>query len=339
MQILGDHFVLTLPKAGSGRDSATVRLSSGQRHRFALREDGTPPTFRLLRTKGIVPTDQLREFLRIDPGTGPSSIINRQGETILEQPLSGATVYPQGLIVTEQGRQQGLVDSLGNELLPGSYEGIGNYESPGILTLFDKKKFGLYLYPAGITLKPIYESALTLYSVADSATQWRFVAKNNGKYGIVTAANERLTPFAFDRVVYWNDASALVKADGRWLIYQLTRTTKQWSSLDPNNVLYDNITDFSFFRQGNDRQEQLLRVYAQQGYGVLSNQRSQVLAPTYDGITLFGNAADDDYLYLTEKYVPEADLYIMIYLNAAGKLVRRQALTAEQYDRLYCDGY
>ena len=61
------------------------------------------------------------------------------------------------------------------------------------------------------------------------------------------------------------------------------------------------------------------------------------MAPTYDGITLLGDTAADNYLYLTEKYVPEADLYILIYLDAAGKLIRRQALTADQYDRLYCN--
>ena len=338
VQILGDHFVLTLSDDTAGRDSTTVRLATGQQIRFPRPSKQDTATFRLLRTKGIVPTDQLREFLWVQSSAGPSLVINRQGETILEQPFTGATVYPQGLIVVEQGRQRGLVDSLGHELLPARYEGIGNYAPPGILSLFNRKKFGLYVHPAGITLEPTYESALTLYSEADSAAQWRFVAKNNGKYGIVTAANERLTPFAFERVVYWNDTSALVKADGRWLIYRLTPTT-QWSSLDPENVLYDGIDDFSFFQEENgvDRWEQLLRIYSPQGYGVLSNQRGEMLAPTYDGITLLGDVTADDYLYLTEKYVPEADLYILIYLDAAGKLIRRQALTADQYDRLYCN--
>ena len=339
VQILGDHFVLTVPEASAkndSNDSVVVRLANGRQRRFARRADGGIPLFRLLRTKGIVPTKQLREFLWIEPGSGPTMIINTRGETVTEQPITGATVYPRGLIVTERGRQQGLIDSLGNELLPARYEGIGNYEAPGVLSLLDEKKFGLFLYPSGIILEPVYESALTRYSQTDSAAQWRFVAKHNGRYGIVTASNERLTPFAFERVVYWNDSSALVKADGRWLIYQLA-TTPQWSSLEPGRVLYDNITDFSFFQQGNDLSEQLLRIYAQQAYGVLSSRRGEVLAPTYDGISLFGDPDANDYLYLTEKYVPEADLYILIYLNAAGKLVKRQALTAEQYDRLYCE--
>ena len=338
VQILGDHFVLTLSDNTTGRDSATVRLATGQPIRFPRQAKGSAVTFRLLRTEGIVPTDQLQEFLWVQSATGPSLIVNQRGETILERPFTGATVHPQGLIVVEQGRQQGLVDSLGNELLPARYEGVGNYAPPGTLGSFNRKKFGLYVHPVGITLKPTYESALTLYSKADSAAQWRFVAKNNGKYGIVTAANERLTPFAFERVVYWNDTSALMKADGRWLIYRLSPTTTQWSSLNPDHVLYDGIDDFSFFQEnGVEEREQLLRVYSQSGYGVLSNRRGEVLAPTYDGITLLGDTAADDYLYLTEKYVPEADLYILIYLDAAGKLIRRQALTAEQYDRLYCN--
>ncbi len=336
VQILGRHFVLTVPAESAKSDSITVRLTNGRQRRFARGTSGQVPTLRLLRTEGLTPADQRRELLWVTTGGGATEVINDRGVTILSRPLTGATVYPQGLIVTEQGRKQGLADSLGHELLPPTYAGIGNYEAPGTLSLFDKKKFGLFLYPSQVTLAPTYESALTRYSQADSAARWRFVAKNNGKYGIVTATNERLTPFAFERVIYWNDTSALVKSDGRWMIYRLTPTTKQWSSLNPDNVLYDNIDDFSFFQQGSDLPEQLLRIYTRSGYGVLSSRRGEVLAPTYDGIIRFGDPAADDYLYLTEKYVPEADLYVMIYLNAAGELVRRQALAAEQYDRLYC---
>ena len=338
VQILGEHFVLTFQGLGTGQDSATVLLDSGGRRTFSLRTgaDGTThPGFRLLRTEGMVAPDQLREYLLIDPLRDPQRLINSRGEVIVERSLTDATVYPSGLIVIQSGRSQGLVDSAGHELLPPRYDGIGNYQAPGTLSLFKGKKFGLYQYPAGTVIEPVYESALTQYSQLDSAEQSLFVAKENGKYGIVTATNQRVAPFAFERVVYWNDTSALVKADGQWMIYRLTDQITNWSSVNEENVLYEGIEDFSFFREGPG--EQLLRTYADQSYGVLSSQRGELLPPTYDDISLFGNPTADDYLFFTEKYIPEAELYIMIYLDTNGQLVRRLALTSDQYDRMYCE--
>ena len=340
VQILGEHFVLLFQALGTGQDSVTVLLDSGARRTFSLQisADGkVNPNFRLLRTGGIVAPNQLREYLLIDPLYDPQTLMNTRGKVIIEQSLADATVYPSGLIVTKQGRYQGLVDSTGQELLPPRYDGIGNYAAPGTLSLFKSKKFGLYQYLAGTIIEPVYESALTLYSRLDSAAQSLFVAKENGKYGIVTATNQRVAPFAFERVVYWNDTSALVKADGQWMIYRLADQITNRSSLDEESILYEGIEDFSFFREAERQEEQLLRIYADKSYGVLSSQRGELLPPTYDGISRFGDATADDYLFFTEKYISEAELYIMIYLDTNGKLVRRLALTPDQYDRMYCE--
>ena len=340
IQVLGNHFVLTFQALGTGQDSVTVLMDQGIRRTFSLESRGKgrlSPSFRLLRTNGMVMPEQLREYLLVDPAYEPPMSIDSRGQVIAERAITNATVYPSGLIVVEQGNNQGLIDSLGKQLLPPQYDGISNYEPPGTLSLFKGKKFGLYQYPSGTLIEPIYESALTLYARLDSAARSLFVAKENGKYGIVTATNQRMTPFAFERVVYWNDTSALVKADDQWMIYRLDSSTTNWSSLREENILYQGIEDFSFFRE--NEPEQLLRIYANNAYGVLSSRQGELLPPTYDGISLLGDPATNDYLFFTEKYVSEADLYIMIYLNAQGKLVKRLALTAEQYDRLYCDGY
>ena len=365
VQILSERFVLAFEASDTGQDSVTVLSDHGIQRSFARQTPArTRPTFRLLRSGGGVASKHLNEYLLVDPISNFPLILNPRGEVIFEGKLTGATAYPHGLLAIQQGRYQRLIDSTGQELLPPRYDGIGNYQAPGSLSLFKGKKFGLYQYPTGTLIEPVYESALTSYHTADSAAQSLFVAKENGKYGIVTATNQRMSPFAFERVVYWNDTSALVKADGQWMIYRLTDQITNWSSLNEEHILYGGIEDFSFFQMGgtplvmpdrdgtplvmpdgnrNDtlqnENEQLLRIYANNSYGVLSNRRGEVLSPTYDGISLFGDATTDNYLYFTEKYVPEAELYIMIYLNATGQLVKRLALTPDQYDRVYCDGY
>lgn len=365
VQILSEHFVLAFETSDTGQDSVTVLSDRGIQRRFPRQTPArTSPTFRLLRTGGSVASRHLREYLWVDPISKSPLIFNPHGDVIFEGKLTGATVYPHGLLAIQQERYHGLIDSTGHELLPPRYDGIGNYAAPGNLSLFKGKKFGLYQYPSGTLIEPVYESALTSYRTADSAAQSLFVAKENGKYGIVTATNQRRSPFAFEGVVYWNDTSALVKADGQWIIYRLTDQITNWSSLNEEHILYGGIEDFSFFQMSDtplggtppvmpagdrndtrrgygsqERDEQLLRIYANNSYGVLSNRRDEVLSPTYDGISLFGDANTDNYLYFTEKYVPEAELYIMMYLNADGQLVKRLALTPNQYDRVYCDGY
>lgn len=338
VQILGESFVLTVEETKP--DSMVVLLANGTHRTFSYRPNSSgreEPTFRLLRARGVLSPGQLQEYLLVNPINELPLIINARGETVYQQALTEATVYPRGLIAIDRGRSQGLIDSLGQERLPFRYEGIANYQAPGLLSLFRNKKFGLYQYPSGTVIEPQYESALTLYSASDSAAQSLFVAKENGKYGVVTATNQARAPFAFERVVYWNDTSVLAKADDRWLIYGLTEQVKDRAQLDLDRVFYGGIEDFSFFREGEE--EQLLRFYAGNSYGVLSSQRGEVLPPSFDSILLLGDATGEDYLYFTEKYFSEADLYIMLYQDAAGQLVKRLALTAEQYDRLYCDGY
>ena len=42
-------------------------------------------------------------------------------------------------------------------------------------------------------------------------------------------------------------------------------------------------------------------------------------------------------MYFAEKYIIEADFYVVIYYDATGKILRKQIFTeAEEYDKIYC---
>ncbi len=338
VRILGEHFVITYrDTTASNQDSTSVLLSDGTRRAFARRQGGgqTYPTFQLLRTKEITAESSALEYLQVNTAENRTLLLNPRGEVIYEGAFDEARAYPQGLLAVRRGRNTGMIDSTGQVLLEPLYEGMGNYQAPGSLTLFRNKRFGLFQYPSATLIEPTYESALTQYSLADSAAKSLFVAKRDGKYGVITATDELRLPFAFDRVVYWNDTSALVKAEGEWMLYRLSEDINATGSLDEARVLYRGIEDFSFFREGEG--EQLLRFYAERSYGVLSNRRGEILPPVYDGILLFGDPARDNYLFFTEKYVPEAQLHVMVYLNAQGEIVKRLPLAPEQYNRIYCE--
>jgi hypothetical protein len=47
--------------------------------------------------------------------------------------------------------------------------------------------------------------------------------------------------------------------------------------------------------------------------------------------------SDEKPLYFTEKRVEEADIYVVIYYDQAGKFLRKQVYESEEYDRIVCE--
>ena len=281
-------------------------------------------------TQPLLPTRE--EYLLINTGGAFSSIINSSGKAILEAVLDDAQVYPGGILAVERRGRWGLIDSTGQTLLPPRYDAIGHYEEPGMVNLLEDEQFGWYDISSQATIAPQYESILTRYAPAspDSAAQSYLVAQQAGRYGIINTRNEVVAPLVFQQVLYWNDTSVLAQADGRWLLYRLADSIPPTLS-EP--ILYDSIADFTVLLE--EESEQLLRIYQNQAYGVMSNRRGLVVPPIYDGITFWHNEVGQQ-TYLAENYDPRSRLYTVFYLNARGKVLRRQIMTIGEYDQLYC---
>jgi len=41
-------------------------------------------------------------------------------------------------------------------------------------------------------------------------------------------------------------------------------------------------------------------------------------------------------LYFTEKNVEEAEIFVVIYYNDQGTMIRREIYESDEYDRIYC---
>nr|MCU0358899.1 hypothetical protein [Cyclobacteriaceae bacterium] len=94
----------------------------------------------------------------------------------------------------------------------------------------------------------------------------------------------------------------------------------------------ESISDFNWLR--NDAEEKIIVIHQDSNYGVISNRRGTVLPASYSDIINLGSAVRP--LYFTEKHVEEASIYVVIYYDASGKLVRRQVFENDDYDRIYC---
>lgn len=337
VKIVSEHFALTFSKGSNSTDSVRL-LIAGQSPMFLPTSSTTDEevTFRLHAANTSI-LSSVEESILIDQPGQPDLLLTQTGDTVLFADVDRVSAYPEGLYALEKKNKQGIIDQYGNEIVPVRYERIGSYQSDGLISIFDRKKFGTYHPQTGTIIEPAYEGLLRYYSVVlqDSVPVPTYIAKKNGKFGIIDAKEQLLLPFEFQAVRYWNAQAALVKYNNLWHIYALEKASKRRLPFDEEAIQYADIIEFSELPTTNA--EKLLKIYKNSDYGILSNQRGEVLKPTFDDIRLIAHPQTQESLYLTEKYVSEAKLHILIYLDTQGEIIFRQAYDPDAYDQLYCD--
>lgn len=215
-----------------------------------------------------------------------------------------------------RNKKKGLLSAAGKVILPAQYDVIV-YSSNGYLSLYKDKKFGLFDLDSKQLIKPVYERNVVPY------TKDVFAVFQNGAYGFISKDQQPLSGFEFDEVRYWNDTSALVKKNFMWSIY----------SLVDKRVLLDRIREYQIIagKEG----EMVIRIHRENYYGIVSNTQGVVIPPSFTDIINIGT--DEKPFYFTEKRVEEADIFVVIYYNQAGKFVRKQVYESEEYERILCD--
>lgn len=314
-------------------DTVTAYFSAHYQKKFARFDGKKEIQFRLISAVNAGNPGLQQEYLLVIK-SDTKQLLDMKGNSLFASSMDEITAYAQSLFVIDKNGQKGIVDSVGNNLVPVRYQSIGNYQQ-GTLAVFDRQKFGFYHHATQTFVEPEYEAIVQPYGQLtlpqDSTLTYLFVARKNGKYGVINQQNKNLTPFDFDEIRYWNDSAALVKTGETWQIFKifLADTTEE-----SERVLFSDIQDFEEVATGSDS-EKLIKIYQEGMYGIISSTKGRLLPATYDEILVFGN--ETARMFMTEKYIPEAELYIVIYLDASGNMLKRQALTTEQYDKLYCD--
>ena len=68
---------------------------------------------------------------------------------------------------------------------------------------------------------------------------------------------------------------------------------------------------------------------------MLSNKRGTVIPISFSDLVNLGPA--DEPIYFTEKHVTEASIFVVIYYDGNGKLIRREVYDdSEEYEKIYC---
>ncbi|HNP17997.1 MAG TPA: WG repeat-containing protein [Fulvivirga sp.] len=219
------------------------------------------------------------------------------------------------LVVTKKGKK-GLFDKSGKQLLPMKYDAVANYSSGYVSTLLNKK-FGLVNMDKHININADYDKNIQPYNES------LLIATVGDKSGFLDLTGKTRSNFDFEEIRFWNDSTALVKQNYLWHFYDIYHNEIKGMGIKSLQILLDT------------KEEKIATVLIDNGYGVYSSKRGEIIAPTFNDIINIGTG--DNMVFFTEKHVEEAEFYVVIYYNHYGEIIRKQAFEALDYMLIYCD--
>lgn len=267
-------------------------------------------------TLRFIPTKDSSSFLLVDDGQR-KAIYDSNARHLFELVCDNIQYGEENVFVFNKKEKKGLISADGKLLLQPDYDAIGDAVKQGI-PLLKKMKFGRYDLRMKKEIKPAYDKNLRPYN------EWLLMAFKNSFYGLIDADNKLHLSFEYEDIKFWNDSIAFVKKDSWWMLL----------NIESKNLILDRIKDFHFV--SDTEQEKVAIIRQENGYGVFSNTRGVIIPPTFTDIINLGSSENP--LYFTEKNVEEASIFVVIYYNKDGKLVRRQAFEADDYEKIYCSG-
>lgn len=242
-------------------------------------------------------------------------LYNSRGQKLFTADFDRIHYLGDQFFVVVKNEKRGILSSLGKVIVPPEYDGMGNLYQ-GTLPVLKDKKFGMIDLYNRRQIKPEYERNLTRYNAN------YLVATKGGALGLISWANKPVLPFEYEEIRFWSDSTALLKKNFQWILFNFIEKKK----------IMDRIRDFRWIQD--TEEEKILILHQDNYYGVIHNRKGIILPATYTDIINLGPATQP--LYFTEKHVEEASIYVVIYYDANGKLLRRQVIEEDDYDTIYC---
>jgi hypothetical protein len=273
---------------------------------------------RLLRPTSVELDDDDREaqYLFTKTKRGVCRVYNIYGVEILDGRYTNVEALGFEYIIAERSGKKGLFHKSGEQVLKTNYNAIGNYDDGYVSTLINGR-FGIYNYQKDVFLSTKYEKRLKPFG------NKYFIGSKGSEFGLVDLDNKDVTGYRFDEILGWNDSVALVMEDEEWKLYDIGN----------DEYIYEGISEFKVLRD--DEEEKILLITKDSKSGILSNKYGEVVGPTFNDIINLGT--QETPVYFCEKYIIEANFYVVIYYDEEGKILRKQIFTEpEEYDKIYC---
>jgi hypothetical protein len=239
-----------------------------------------------------------------------------KGEQLFVTELELVESIGRDYFVVAKGNRKGVLGRNGKVVVPVEMDAIIHTDR-NYLSLLRDKKFGLYELATRKYFKPVYErNPIPL-------DRNNLVVYKDGFYGLINFDSKPVTGFEFSEVQAWRDSLIWVKKDFQWRL--LNYTTQK--------VLMDKVKDFSWIKNADE--EKIAVIHRENYYGVISNRKGVLIPATFSEIINLGTT--DQPFYFADKEVEEASIFVVVYFDKQGKLVRKQAYEEEEYERILCE--
>ena len=252
------------------------------------------------------------QFISISDGT-TTALYDESGSQFLTGQFENTVFLNDSLVRVQIRGKQGLIHVNGDWVLNPVFDTID--EKKGLMLTLIKGKIGCY--------DPlINELIATEYEARVERMGEYYLAKKDGKYGVIDHAKSQILSFSYDQIQAWNDTTYLVKKNNEFLIVDLNEepVTEPAESL---NLLIKNDAQ-SIYR------------YIKNGkYGLLSNKFGELLKPEFTDV--FNIGTSEDPLFFADQHLDKAGFHVVSYINQKGDLILSKAYTREEFDKILCD--
>jgi hypothetical protein len=239
------------------------------------------------------------------------------GSLILEGVYNQVAALGNEYLLIETGGRRGLADNKGNILIKPAFEAIGNYNQ-GYVSLLRSRKFGIFNHQKKIQIMPQYDAMLRPFN--DSL----LLACVNDNWGLIDASNRRVLDFNYKEIHPWNQDRVLVRThDDMFNIIDLRSRLPVYGGIERYQLIRD------------DSEEKIAVVLRRSQHGVISNRRGEVISPGFTDIINLGT--QENPVYLAQRTIREAEFIVAVYYGADGSILKRLAMTEDEFDRIYCD--
>ena len=278
-------------------------------------DDNFAKRFYQPRNIAFVPGRDSIAFLSVHTGS-QKILYDLKGTRLFTANFDGIEYAGRDIFVVTHKDKKGLLNGQGKKLLPVEFDAVGTVKN-GVVSVLKNKKFGAYNIETRTFIKPTYDRNVVPYSDRVITTF------KGGYYGFLAWDNNPLSEFRFDEIKYWNDSLALVRQSSAWSLYDIFS----------QRIVEGNLRDLMFVK--NTEAEKIAIVRKGDDFGVIGNGGKIMIPITFTDIINVGTAELP--LYFTEKHIPEASLYVVIYYDREGNMLRKEIYDdAGDYDKIYC---
>ena len=279
-------------------------------------DDNSSKRFHQPRKISFVPGMDSIAFLTVQENGSQKTVYDLRGSRLFAAGFDNIRYAGQDVFVVTSKDKNGLLNSKGERLLPLEFDAVGSVKD-NVISVLKNKKFGAYNVMTGEFIRPAYDRNVMPYSERITSTF------KDGYYGFLGWDNKPLSRFEFEEINYWNDSLAMVKHTSTWSVYDIAARKIVESGLRTLKLVKDTEGDrIAIVQKGN-------------AVGVINNRGKTMIPITFNDVVNLGSAETP--LYFTEKHIPEASLYVVIYYDRHGTMLRKEIYDdAGDYDRIYC---